>query len=83
MFKTYGLSLKFLASWLMAEKNYCGGYYKDGDELEEILHFRSKNLSVYYNNTLLRYKSKINRAIPRLLAVPFIFFGTRKNVNKK
>lgn len=78
IFKTYGLSLRFISSWLFAEKNYCGGYYKDGDELENILHFRSKNLSVYYNNTLLKYKSKITRIIPRLLAVPFIVFGTRK-----
>ena len=78
VFKTYGISFKFIASWLMAEKNYCGGYYKDGDELENILHFRSKNLSVYYNNTLARYKSKITRFLPRLFAVPFIMFGTRK-----
>lgn len=78
VFKTYGLSLKFIASWLMAEKNYCGGYYKDGDELENILHFRSKNLSVYYNNTLLKYKSKITRIIPRVLALPFIALGTRR-----
>ncbi len=78
VFQTYGLSLKFIASWLMAEKNYCGGYYKDGDDLENILHFRSKNLSVYYNNTLSKYKTKITRFIPRLIAVPFIIFGTRK-----
>lgn len=78
IFKTYGLSLKFIASWLMAEKNYCGGYYKDGDELENILHFRSKNLSVYYHNTLVKYKSKISRLLPRLLAWPFVSLGKRK-----
>ncbi len=78
VFKTYGLSLKFIASWLMAEKNYCGGYYKDGDELENILHFRSKNLSVYYNNTLLKYKSKITRFLPRVMALPFIALGTKR-----
>ena len=83
VFKTYGLSLKFIASWLMAEKNYCGGYYSDGDELENILHFRSKNLSVYYNNTLAKYKNKISRAIPRLFALPFIYFGTRVKKDKK
>ena len=32
VFLNYGISLKFIASWLMAEKNYCGGYYKDGNE---------------------------------------------------
>ncbi len=78
VFKTYGLSLRFLAAWLMAEKNYSGGYYKDGDELESILHYRSKNLSVYYNNTLVKYKYKITRFIPRLLAIPFIVFGIKK-----
>ena len=82
VFKTYGLSLKFIASWLMAEKNYCGGYYKDGNELEDILHFRSKNLSVYYNNTLLRYKSKITRLLPRLFALPFVYFCDEKRANK-
>ena len=82
VFKTYGLSLKFIASWLMAEKNYCGGYYKDGDELENILHFRSKNLSVYYNNTLAKYKSKLSRVIPRLFALPFVYFGTSDKKQK-
>ena len=81
VFKSYGLSFKFIASWLMAEKNYCGGYYIDGNELEEILHFRSKNLSVYYNNTLLKYKKKITRFIPRLLALPFVL-GTNKKKSK-
>lgn len=72
IFSTYGLSLKFIASWLMAEKNYCGGYYTDGDDLEDILHFRSKNLDVYYN-TLLKYKYKASRFLPRLFAKPFIW----------
>ena len=78
VFKTYGMSFKFIAAWLMAEKNYCGGYYKDGEELENILHFRSKNLSVYYNNTLSKYKNKITRIIPRILAVSFVFWGLKK-----
>ena len=77
VFSTYGLSLKFIASWLMAEKNYCGGYYTDGDELEDILHFRSKNLDVYYN-TLLKYKYKASRFFPRLLAKPFIWKYSKK-----
>jgi nucleoside-diphosphate-sugar epimerase len=78
LFSTYGLSLKFVASWLMAEKNYCGGYYVDGDELEDILHFRSKNLDVYYN-TLLKYKYKVSRFFPRLLAKPFVWKYSNKN----
>lgn len=79
VFSTYGLSLKFIASWLMAEKNYCGGYYIDGDDLEEILHFRSKNLDVYYN-TLIKYKYKMSRFFPRLFAKPFIWkYSKKKN----
>lgn len=73
VFQTYGLSLKFLSAYLFAEKNYYGGYYKDGDKLEEILHFRSKNLDVYYS-TLLKYKYKASRIIPRFFALPFISY---------
>lgn len=77
VFSTYGISLKFIASWLLAEKNYCGGYYVDGDELEELLHFRSKNLDVYYN-TLSKYKYKASRIIPRFVAKPFVWKYSRK-----
>lgn len=76
--KTYGLSFKFVSSWLMAEKNYCGGYYTDSDKLEDILHFRSKNLDVYYN-TLTKYRYKASRFIPRLLAKPFIWKYSKKS----
>lgn len=78
VFKTYGLSLKFIASWMMAEKNYCGGYYVDGDYLEEILHFRSKNLDVYYN-TLSKYEYKISRFLPKIFAKPFVWKYSKKN----
>jgi nucleoside-diphosphate-sugar epimerase len=73
----YGLSFRFLGVWLFSEKNYYGGYYEDGDKLEEILNFRSKNLSVYYE-TLEKYKSKLSRKIPRLLAIPFILKYKKK-----
>lgn len=75
--KRYGLSLRFLGVWLFSEKNYYGGYYSDGDNLEDILNFRSKNLSVYYE-TLEKYKNKISRVIPRLLAIPFILKYKKK-----
>lgn len=77
IFKTYGLSFRFLSAYLFAEKNYYGAYYEDGDKLEEILHFRSKNLDVYYE-TLNKYKYKIDRVIPRLLAYPFIWGYSKK-----
>ena len=69
--KCYGLTIRFLSTWFCAEKNYYGHYYSDGDKLDDILHFRSKNLDVYYN-TLVKYKTKISRFIPRLLAIPFL-----------
>lgn len=81
VFSSYGISLKFLSSWLLAEKNYCGGYYKDSDSLEEILHFRSKNLDVYYNS-LDKYKYKLSRVIPRILAKPFIIKELKKEEKK-
>lgn len=81
IFKTYGISLKFLSAYLFAEKNYYGGYYEDGDILDDILHFRSKNLDVYYG-TLEKYKYKISRFIPRLLAYPFIWGYSRKKKSK-
>ena len=77
--KTYGVSFKFLSSWLMSEKNYRGGYYVDGDKLEEILHFRSKNLDVYYS---VLDKYKVRRLLPRLFALPFIPFYSKKRKKK-
>lgn len=81
VFKTYGLSFRFLSAYLFAEKNYYGGYYEDGDKLDDLLHFRSKNLDVYYN-TLNKYKYKISRIIPRLLAYPFVLWYSRKKKDK-
>lgn len=71
IFKMYGLTIRFLSTWMFGEKNYAGGYYGDGDKLEHILHFRSKNLDIYYSS-LDKYKYKINRLLPRLFAIPFI-----------
>lgn len=78
IFKTYGLSIRFLSTFIAAEKNYYGGYYTDSDKLEELLHFRSKNLSVYYNTTLEKYRHSIFRLIPRLLAIPFTISFRKK-----
>lgn len=77
LFKTYGLSLDFIASYLGAEKNYCIGHYADGHKLDNILHFRSKNIDVYYNS-LEKYKSKISRFLPRLFALPILWLIRKK-----
>ncbi len=75
IFKNYGLSIRYLSTWLLAEKNYRGGFYTDGDKLDDLLHFRSKNLDVYYNS-LAKYR--VTRLIPRFFALPFIAFYHRK-----
>lgn len=77
IFKTYGLSIRYLSTFLCAEKNYYGGFYSDGDRLENILHFRSKNLDVFYNS-LDKYKYRLSRVIPRFLALPFVICYSRK-----
>ncbi len=81
VFKTYGLSCKFLSAYLFAEKNYYGGYYQDSDKLDEILHFRSKNLDVYYSS-LLKYKYKASRILPRFFALPFIAYYSGRSKKK-
>lgn len=75
--KNYGLSIRFLSSWILADKNYYGGYYKDGDSLEELTHFRSKNIDNYYRS-LRTYKKKPKRLLPRFFALPFIYYYKRK-----
>ena len=82
VFKTYGLSIRFLSSLLLADKNYNGGYYKDADKLEELLHYRSKNLGVYYRG-LNKYKKNPSRLLPRLFALPFVAIYSRKSKKDK
>lgn len=76
--RKYGLSIRYLSTLICAEKNYCVGYYTDGDKLEDILHFRSKNIDVYYNS-LDKYTYKFTRFIPRILALPFIYVINKRN----
>ncbi len=48
-FKLFGLGgLDFPAN-AFAEQNFHCGYYMDGDDLEEILHFRKDNLDSYFD----------------------------------
>ena len=77
VFKTYGLSWKFMSAYLLAEKNYNIGHYSDGDKLDDILHFRSKNIDVYYR-TLEKYKHKASRLLPRLFALPYLIVKRKK-----
>ncbi len=55
-----------------AEKNFHCGYYRDGDELENILHFR--------NDTLESFFDKEKRKISSLKR--FVFYVFRKQIKK-
>lgn len=74
---SYGLSFRFLTALLFSEKNYYGGWYADGNELNDILNFRTKNIELYYT-ILEEYKTNISRLMPRLLAKPFIWYFKAK-----
>lgn len=67
----YGLSIRYLATLFLVDKNFYGGYYKDGDALEEILHFRSTTLDDYYEYIKKR-TNRFWRFFPRLFVKPFL-----------
>ena len=47
-FKAFGLGELDFPAHAFAEKNFHCGYYADGDELEELLHFRRDTLEHYF-----------------------------------
>lgn len=72
--KNYGLSVRYLITLMLVDKNYRIHYYNDSKEIEEILGYQSESLDEYYKR-LQEYGKK--RIIRRLLAKPFIFFLKR------
>lgn len=80
--KTHGLSIRYLLTVFLVDKNFYGAYYEDGDKLENILHFRKDSIESYYNK-LDKYYKGIKRFIPRLLAKPFIAVISNKKNKKK
>ncbi len=57
-FKLYGLGKVNFPKNAFARRNFHCGYYMDGDELENILHFRQDTLESYF--------SKVQNAIPAI-----------------
>ncbi len=55
-FKIFGLGQVNFPPKTFAEKNFHCGYYKDGDELNDILNFRNDTLDSYFENE----KSKVS-----------------------
>jgi len=47
MFPLWGLDAGILPDYAFATRNFHSGYYLDGDELDQILHFRRKTLQDY------------------------------------
>ena len=71
--KIHGLSVRYLVTLLLVDKNFYGGYYEDGSKIDDILQFRNGTINGYYKE-LEANTSKFKRFIPRLLAIPFIWF---------
>ncbi len=90
MFQLYGLGKLNFPETAFAEKNYHCGIYSDGNDLQEIFHFRNDDLNSFYQNQE-RKISGIQKAITRLLSPlikryllsksePFEAFKTRNKV---
>lgn len=78
MLMTYGITFRLLVSLLLADKNFYSGYYEDGDDLEEILGFRTDSLDSYYRR--LNSKSfKNSRVLQRFLAKPVVYVMKRRD----
>lgn len=65
-FSIKGLKYLNLPSKAYASRNFHCGYYEDGDELEELLHFRSENLQDYFSQMADR-QTAIGRILTTLL----------------
>ena len=49
-FETFGLGKVDFAKYTFATKNFHCGYYEDGDDLENIVHFRNDDLESYFKS---------------------------------
>ena len=65
-FKAYGMGPVNFPEYAFARQNFHCGYYMDGDELEEILHFRSDTLDTYFE----RFRASVP-VIQRVVTRPF------------
>lgn len=58
MFNIYGLGKLNFPKNAFAQRNFHCGYYMDGDELENILHFRRDSIETYF--------TQVKNAIPKV-----------------
>jgi nucleoside-diphosphate-sugar epimerase len=54
MFEIFGLGKPDFPDKAFAEKNFHCGYFEDGDELDNILHFRKDSMESYYEKEKLK-----------------------------
>ncbi len=69
-----GLSLKYILSRLVLEKNYYSPVLFDSDDLENVIHYRNDTLYNYYKR--LEYRGK-RRKIQKIIAKPILYFKNK------
>jgi nucleoside-diphosphate-sugar epimerase len=65
-FEAFGMGPVHFPEYAFAHQNFHCGYYADGDELEEILKFRSDTLDTYFE----RFRKSVN-PLQRIATRPF------------
>lgn len=78
---TYGLSIRYILTFFLVDKNFYGAYYEDSDKLNDILHFRKETLLSYYNKLEEDYCG-VRRLLPKLFAKPVIWILNSKKDKK-
>lgn len=78
MFQIYGLNYQNMKEITFAEQNFHCGYFLDGDQLEEILHFRRDTLSTYYERVRKQTKG-ITRFFSKLFSRPILYTLSKKS----
>jgi len=78
----HGLTIRYLVTALLVDKNFYGGYYDDGAKIDDILQFRNGTLTGYYKE-LETNTNKFKRFFPRLFAIPFITLLKMRNKKEK
>lgn len=71
-----GITFNYIFTRLFVPKNFYSGIYKDSDELENILHFRSETIKSY-RIRIKRSRHFYRRRFMRFISIPFL-----PNINK-
>ena len=77
-FKIFGLGSMNFPKKSFAEKNFHCGYYADGNELEQIVHFRQDSLEDYFKMEEAKI-SPIIKVITSILSAPIKWFLHKKS----